>query len=197
MKCVAYLVESEVEVREYPRPEPGPGTVVIAMKVAGLCGSDPNKYHKGREWGTERKGMISGHERTGIVAEVGENVRNVSVGYRVCVYHSIGCCHCTVCLSGTPVFCADEEAFGRTRHGCHVDYMLTDARYCLPLPDEFSYVAGAQLACTAGTAFSALKKVRARTGDTVVIFGLGPVGLAVLLTGKAMGYRITCVDINP
>ena len=66
-------------------------------------------------------------------------------------------------------------------------YMLTDARYCLLLPAEISFSVGTQLACTAGTAFSALSKLPARAGDTVVVFGLGPVGLAGFLLSEGKG----------
>ena len=197
MKGVVYLGGSEVEVREIPKPEPGPNEVVIEMKVGGLCGSDLHKYHSSRPWALEREGMISGHEPTGVVSELGEDVSNLSVGDRVCVYHSVGCGHCNVCLSGTPVFCENEGAFGRTRNGCHADYMLSEARYCLPLPDSLSFSVGAQLACTAGTAFSATNKIPSRAGDTFVVFGLGPVGLTVLLFGEAMGYKTIGVDVHP
>ncbi|MDA0745250.1 MAG: alcohol dehydrogenase catalytic domain-containing protein [bacterium] len=197
MKGVVYLGESEVEVREFPEPEAGPGQVVVEMKVAGLCGSDLHKYHSSKEWAAERKGMISGHEPTGVVAEVGPGVTNVSVGDRVCVYHSLGCGHCEPCYAGTPVFCADEGAFGRTHNGSHADFMVTDARYCLPLPAELSFGVGAQLACTAGTAYGALSKVPARAGECFVVFGLGPGGLSVLVMGQAMGFNCVGVDINP
>ncbi len=196
MRGVVYLGESEVEVRDFDRPEPGPGQVVIEMKVAGLCGSDLHKYHSSREWAKERKGMISGHEPAGVVAEVGTDVANLSEGDRVCVYHTVGCNHCAVCLSGTPVFCPEQGAFGRTRDGSHADFMVTEARYCMPLPDGVSFAVGTQLACTAGTAFSAVNKVSKRHGDPLVVFGLGPVGLTTLLMGEAMGYRTLGVDIN-
>ena len=197
MKGVVYLGEGDVEVRDFQKPEPGPGQVVIQMRVAGLCGSDLHKYHSSREWAREREGMISGHEPTGVVAEVGVDVNHVSEGDRVCVYHTVGCGHCAVCVSGTPVFCEDQGAFGRTRDGSHADYMVTEARYCMPLPDAFSFAVGAQLACTAGTAFSAVSKVPGHHGQPFVVFGLGPVGLTVLLMGQAMGYQTFGVDIHP
>ncbi len=197
MKGAVYLGESEVEVREFPKPRPGTGEVVVEMKVAGLCGSDLHKYHMSREWAEQREGMISGHEPTGVVVEVGDGVKNVSVGDRVCVYHSVGCGHCPTCLAGEPVFCAQEGAFGRTRDGCHADFMLTDARYCLPLPEDLSFAVGAMLACSAGTAFSAVHKAPLSSGETLVVFGLGPVGLTALLMGKAGGARCVGIDISP
>ena len=197
MKGVVYLGESEVEVREFPVPEPGPGEVLVESKVAGLCGSDLHKYHNTREWAAERNGMISGHEPTGVVAGLGVGVSNVAVGDRVCVYHSLGCGHCPVCLAGTPVFCANEGAFGRTRDGSHADFVLTDARFCLPLPEQLSFAVGAQLACTAGTAFSALQKIPIRSRGCLVVFGLGPVGLTALLMAKASGFETVGFDVSP
>ena len=200
MKGVVYLGDSEVEVRDFPQPEPGPGQVLIEMKVGGLCGSDLHKYHSSRAWAKERKGMISGHEPTGVVAAVGPNVEHPAIGDRVCVYHRLGCGHCMDCRSGYAAFCREGNgsgAFGRTQDGSHADYMLTDARYCLPLPDEISFAVATQLACTAGTSFSALRKIPARAGDTLVVFGLGPVGLSGLLLGIGMGYRGIGVDTHP
>jgi len=196
MKGVVYLGESKVEVREFPDPEPGPGEALIAMRVAGLCGSDLHKYHSSREWAAARKGMISGHEPAGVVAGLGPGVKGLSVGDRVSVYHSLGCGRCRFCLSGTPVFCRDEGAFGRTRDGCHADFMTAPARHCLPLPEDFSFEVGAMLACTTCTAYASLKKLPLSHAETLVVFGLGPVGLTALLMGGACGYRCIGVELN-
>lgn len=198
MKGVVYLGESEVEVRDFEQPEPGVGQVVIESKIGGLCGSDLHKYHSSREWAREREGMISGHEPTGVVAEVGPGVENVKVGDRVTVYHRTGCGYCVDCASGNPASCeVAGGAFGRTQDGSHADYMLTDARYCLPLPDAISFEVGTQLACTAGTGFSAVSKLSAHAGEPVVVFGLGPVGLTCYLYCAGMGYDTIGVDIHP
>ena len=197
MKGVVFLGDSEVEVRDFPTPEPGPGQVVIQMKVGGLCGSDLHKYHSSREWAASREGMISGHEPAGVVSEVGANVDNVSMGDRVCVYHRTGCGYCVQCVSGTPAHCPTGGAFGRTQDGSHADYMVTEARYCMPLPDSLSFAVGTQLACTAGTAFAAAQKIPGHAGDHYVVFGLGPVGMTALLMGRAMGFETIGVDIQP
>lgn len=196
MKGVVYLGEGAVAIRECAMPDVGPGQVLIEMKAAGLCGSDLHKYHMSCDWAMERNGMIAGHEPSGVVAALGSGVTHLAVGDRVCVYHSLGCGHCATCLAGEPVFCDQEGAFGRTCDGCHADFMVSDARYCLPLPDDFSFAVGAMLACTAGTAFAAVQKTGLVSGDTFVVFGLGPVGLTVLLMGKAMGFRCLGVDVS-
>ena len=184
-------------MREFETPKPGIGQVLVEMKVAGLCGSDLHKYHMSREMAASRNGMIAGHEPVGVVAELGGGVTNVKVGDRVCVYHSLGCGHCPTCSAGEPVFCEHEGAFGRTQDGCHADFMLTDARWCQPLPEDLSFAVGAQLACTACTGFAALRKLPMVSGETLVVFGLGPVGLSALMMGEAMQYRCVGVDVSP
>ena len=198
MQGVVYLGESRVEIRDFRQPEPGPGQVVIQSTIAGLCGSDLHKYHSSREWAQSRSGMISGHEPTGVVAAVGPGVEHPQVGDRVCVYHRLGCGHCMDCRSGNAAFCDEGSgAFGRTQDGSHADFMLTDAPYCLPLPDDISFEVATQLACTAGTSFAALRKIPAHVGDALVVFGLGPVGLSGLLLGMGMGYRGIGIDTHP
>jgi threonine dehydrogenase-like Zn-dependent dehydrogenase len=75
--------------------------------------------------------------------------------------------------------------------------MLTEARFCLPLPESLSFEVGTQLACTAGTAFAAARKIPGHAGDPYVVFGLGPVGMTALLMGRAMGLEAIGVDIQP
>ena len=198
MKGVVYLGDRRVEVREFPRPEPGPGQVLIKMRVGGLCGSDLHKYRSDREWARGREGMISGHEPAGVVDAVGPRVEYPAVGDRVCVYHRLGCGHCPDCRSGYDGLCVEGSgAFGRTQDGSHADYMLAPARHCLPLPDGVSFETGTQLACTAGTSFAALDKIPAAPGEALVVFGLGPVGLAGLLWAVGKGYRGIGVDVQP
>lgn len=197
MKGAVYLGDSELEVRDFPRPKPDQNEVLVEMRSAGLCGSDLHKYHNDREWAKERNGMISGHEPAGVVSELGPGVDNVSLGDRVSVYHSLGCGYCYWCNSGTPVFCENEGAFGRTRDGCHADYMTAPARFCLPLPANHSFAVGAMLGCTVGTAYSSLMKLSMGHGQYLVIFGLGPIGLTAMLLGSAMGYKCVGVELNP
>jgi propanol-preferring alcohol dehydrogenase len=71
---------------------------------------------------------------------------------------------------------------------------LTDERNCLPLPPELSFADGAFIACTAGTAFSAMRRLQVSGEDTIAIFGLGPVGLTGILMAKAMGGRVIGVE---
>lgn len=193
MKGVVFPGDRRVEVREFPKPEPGPGEVVVRMKVAGLCGSDLHRY---RQTSAQRVGVdiIQGHEPSGTVDSVGEGVDTVQVGDRVTVYHYRGCGHCKHCLAGNIMWCPEQRGYGGPIHGSSADFILTDARNCLLLPVELSFAHGAFIACTAGTAFSAMRRLQVSGEDTLVIFGLGPVGLSGLVMAKAMGGRVIGVE---
>jgi threonine dehydrogenase-like Zn-dependent dehydrogenase len=193
MKGVVFLGDRQAEVHEYPEPEPGPGEVVVALKAGGLCGSDLHIYRQSKE---ERAGntMIPGHEPSGVVVKLGAGVSKVQVGDRVSVYHYRGCGSCRQCLAGNLMWCPDRRGYGGPIHGSDADLILTDARNALPLPDDFSFAAGAMMACNAGTGFSAISKLNVSGRETVVITGQGPVGLAGTLFAKAMGARVLVVE---
>lgn len=193
MKGVVFLGDRKAEVRDYPDPEPGPGEVVVALKAGGLCGSDLHLYRQSEE---QRAGntIIPGHEPSGVVVALGAGVHTVQVGDRVSVYHYRGCGSCRQCLEGNLMWCPDRRGYGGPIHGSDADLILTDARNALPLPDEFSFAAGAMMACNAGTGFSAISKLNASGRDTVAIIGQGPVGLAGTLFAKALGARVIVIE---
>jgi len=193
MRGLVFLGDKKAEVRDFPKPEPGPGEVVVEMKAAGLCGSDLNYY---RQTSAERAGVviIAGHEPSGVVDSVGHGVNTVHVGDRVSVYHYRGCGHCKHCLAGNIMWCPQARGYGGPIHGSAADFILTDARNCLPLPDELTFAHGALIACAAGTAFSALRKLQVSGNDTVVIFGQGPVGMNCLIMARGMGGRVIAVE---
>jgi len=196
MKGVVFTGDRRAEVKEFEKPEPGPGEVVVQMKVAGLCGSDLHRY---RESSEQRIGnsVIQGHEPSGIVESVGIGGKKVRPGDRVSVYHYRGCGHCKHCQAGNIMWCPERRGYGWHIHGSSADYLLTDERNCLPLPADLTFAHGAFIACTAGTAFSAVRRLQVSGEDTVVIYGLGPVGMTGLLMAKARGGRVIGVEPIP
>ena len=195
MRGVVPLGEGRVEVREVPDPHPGPGEAVVALRNAGICGSDLHTAHRSWQEIGERQNLVIGHEASGVVAEVGAGVSPALVGTRVSVYHYRGCGLCRHCLAGEIVFCAGKRGYGWHVHGADADFLLTDARNCCPLPDELTHLDGSFLACAAGTAYAALRKLEAVAGaPTCAVVGLGPVGLAAALLARAMGWRVIGLD---
>ena len=101
MKGVYFVGDSEVEIREIPKPAPGPGDVVLQMKASGVCGSDLRPYRMSKsEKGDPSKLHVGGHEPCGVVAELGEGVTDVAVGDRVMMHHYTGCGECRLCRMG-------------------------------------------------------------------------------------------------
>ena len=195
MRGVVPLGGGRVEVREVPDPRPGPGEAVVALRNAGICGSDLHTAHRSWEEIGERQNLVIGHEASGVVAEVGAGVSPALVGTRVSVYHYRGCGLCRHCLAGEIVFCAGKRGYGWHEHGADADYLLTDARNCCPLPDELTHLDGSFLACAAGTAYAALRKLEAVPGaPTCAVVGLGPVGLAAAILARAMGWQVIGLD---
>jgi propanol-preferring alcohol dehydrogenase len=140
--------------------------------------------------------MIPGHEPSGVVAAIGDEVHNVREGDRVSVFHYRGCGHCRRCLGGQLQWCSERRGYGGPIHGSDADYLITDERNCLPLPADLSFAVGALLACNTATAYSAMRKLSPSGRETLVVFGLGPVGLNGVLVAKAMGARVVGVDVS-
>ena len=197
MKAVTLKGNRELEVRELPRPVPGPDEVLIRIRVAAICGSDLHFYRDTPENLGSRVGGIVGHEPTGVVEAVGDCVQNVQVGDRVTVYHHLGCGTCAHCLAGDIMLCDNDMGIGQAGKGADADYVCLPERYCLPLPDELSFVDGAFIACIAGTGYSALRKIAPSGRDTLTVMGLGPVGLVTSMMAKAFGSQVIGVDLVP
>ena len=195
MRGVVLLGDRECCVKELPDPVPGPGEVRVRMMATGICGSDLHLYHIDKEQAKRRGDRIPGHEPCGIVDSIGQGVKKVKEGDRVTIYHYLGCGHCDYCASGNMMWCRETRGYGGAVDGSHADFVITDERNCVPMPDSMSFVDGAFVACPGGTAYSSMRKLDVGAGDTVAIFGLGPVGLSGVILAKAMGGKVIGVDI--
>lgn len=191
---------SQVEHVTVPVPVPGPGQVLLAVRASSICGSDIRAiYREHLGHGAEAyRGVIAGHEPCGEVVAVGPGCRRLAVGDRVVVYHIVGCGQCQECRRGYEIGCTDpsRQAYGWQRDGGHADYLLAQERSCLALPEKLSFVDGALISCGFGTAWEALQRIGVSGADTVLITGLGPVGLAAAMLSRALGCR-TVFGIDP
>jgi threonine dehydrogenase-like Zn-dependent dehydrogenase len=207
MKGVVFLGDRKLELREFPDPTPGPRDVVLEIKASGVCGSDLHNYRApaqpaGAVTGGIRRlaGVIAGHEPCGIVAAVGSGVgeKEARVGQRVMDHHYDGCGACKHCRAGWTQMClAGAVVYGSGGHGAHARYMRVPVSTLVPLPDSLSFVTGAAISCGTGTAWGALKRLNLQGGETIAIFGQGPVGLSATQLAVAMGARVIALDITP
>jgi threonine dehydrogenase-like Zn-dependent dehydrogenase len=206
MRGAVFLGDRKIEIREFPDPSPCPGEVVIQMKASGMCGSDlkfyrsaPGEAQKALGLGDNAKPMIGGHEPCGVVAARGPGVseREAPIGQRVMDHHYAGCSVCKHCRVGWSQLCrAGITVYGATADGGHAEYLKVPARTLVPLPDELSFSEGAAVACGTGTAYGALRRMQTTGGQTLAVFGQGPVGLSATVLGAKMGARVIAVETN-
>jgi len=202
MTGAVFLGDRHLELREFPVPEPGSGQVLVRMRASSLCGSDLRAIYRTSNWGTgseSYQGVIGGHEPCGIIERVGPGVRRFTEGDRVIIYHIAGCGLCHDCRSGWMISCSRPEraAYGWQRDGGHAEFVLAEERTLVALPDELTYLDGAMVACGIGTAYAACLRASVSGSDTVLITGLGPVGLGMALLCRALGARVIGVEAIP
>jgi threonine dehydrogenase-like Zn-dependent dehydrogenase len=202
MNGVVLPGDSTVQHVQRDVPEPGSGQVLLAMKASSICGSDIRAiYREHLGHGPEAyQGVVAGHEPAGQVVAVGPDCRRLQVGDRVAVYHIAGCGVCDECRSGYMIGCTSpaRAAYGWQRDGGHAEYLLAEERTCLPLPDELSYLDGALVSCGFGTAYESLLRLGVSGRDTLLVTGLGPVGLAAAMLGRALGAGpVIGTDVAP
>jgi threonine dehydrogenase-like Zn-dependent dehydrogenase len=172
------------------------------MKASTICGSDIRAIYR-EHLGKGPEGyqdVIAGHEPCGQVVEEGPGIRRFKKGARVIVYHISGCGVCHDCRMGYMISCSSpyRAAYGWQRDGGMAEYILCDEKDLVELPDALSYADGAQVACGFGTVYEAIQKIGVSGADSVLVVGLGPVGLATLMLCRAMGaQKLYGIEANP
>jgi len=202
MRGVVLPGNSTVEYREVPDPVPGPRQVLVRMHASTICGSDIRAiYREHLGVGAEAyQGVIAGHEPAGEVIALGPGCTRIKAGDRVAVYHIAGCGQCDECRKGYMIGChaPQRAAYGWQRDGGHAPLLLAEEVTCLRLPDELSFVDGACAACGFGTAYEGLRRLGVNGRDRLLVTGLGPVGLAAAMLGRAMGATtVVGTDVSP
>ncbi len=184
-------------VREVPAPEGGPDGLIIEVKRCGICGSDlhmADVHEPGIGMAPLASGAIMGHEFSGEVAEVGRAVEGFKVGDRVTALPYIGCGHCVDCLNGRGHRCVGVRYCGLGGEaGAYAEYMRVGPHESLILPAGVDFEAGALVEPLA-VALHGVHSARLDVGDSVLIMGAGPIGLATALWCRYFGARHVVVS---
>ncbi len=155
---------------DLPRPEPGPGEVLLQVEACGVCRTDLHLLDGELE--PPRLPRVPGHQAVGRVAGLGPGVAAVRLGERLGVPWLGGVCGCCgFCAGGQENLCDGARFTGFHRDGGFAEYMVADARFCLPLPDSYSSLEAAPLLCAGLIGFRTLRLA----GDPrrVGIYGFG------------------------
>jgi len=189
------------KIEELKMPEPGPGQVLIRLTHSGICHSDLGIMQC--SWPFLPKpteaGQIGGHEGVGEVVKLGPSTSGstIKIGQRVGIKWVADTCDlCLPCLEGHDAQCMNVKNAGYFTPGTFAEYTLGPARYVTPIPDGLDSAIAAPLLCAGVTVYSALRKSRTVSGNTVVLLGAGGgLGhLAVQIAAKSLGLRVIGVD---
>ena len=200
MRAVTFQAPEQVRVEEKSDPEiAAADDVVVRVEASGICGSDLHIYH-GRV--AIEPGFTIGHEFVGTVLAAGDDVDRVGVGDRVLGCFHTACATCAACLRGDYHRCRRGQTFG---HGAHLGNLqgaqaeqllvpranLTLRRVPEGMSSDVALFAGDVM----GTGYHAVAHAGMRSGDTVAVLGLGPVGLCAVQAALAGGaVRVFAVD---
>jgi D-arabinose 1-dehydrogenase-like Zn-dependent alcohol dehydrogenase len=177
-------------------PEIGSSDVLIRVAAAGICHSDAH-YRAGISK-IDRLPLTLGHEVAGRVEKVGSDVRNLSIGDRVCVHYLVHCGSCEFCFRGLEQFCRTVEMIGKHRDGGYSEFIKVPRANAFPLPDEIPFEVGAIMMCSSATTLHALNKARFKPGESIAIFGFGGLGFSALQLARAFDCEdVYVVEINP
>jgi len=178
-----------------PKPAVAAGEVLVRVGFCGVCGSDiPRTFIKG----TYHFPTICGHEFAGTVEAVGQGVDEFEPGDRVVVFPLLWCGKCASCERGAYVMCADYDYYGSRRDGGFAQYVSVPPKNLIPVPDGVS-IEAASMTEPAAVAMHALKRAGGGfVGETVVIFGAGPIGLMSAQWARMMGAaQVVVFDLIP
>ncbi|ABF44293.1 Alcohol dehydrogenase GroES-like protein (plasmid) [Deinococcus geothermalis DSM 11300] len=184
------------ETREVPAP--GPREVRVRVRRVGVCGSDVHYYTHGRIGSfVVEAPLILGHEVMGVVDAVGEGVTHVRPGDRVALEPGVPCRRCAFCKRGEYNLCPDMTFMATPPvHGALGEYVLWPDDFAFLLPDRISDDAGALLEPLAVGIWAA-RKGDVRPGQSVAVFGAGPIGCTTLQAAKAAGATtLIAVDLE-
>ena len=186
-----------LEVTEVPTPSPGPGQLLIKVAACGVCHTDMHYLDHGVPT-FKAPPMILGHEPSGIVAGVGEGVKNFKEGDRSLLPAVLTCGWCNNCRTGRENICDNMVMFGNHIDGAYAEYVLAPAKDTIHLPKEVPLEEGSIIADAISTPYHAVvNRGQVRAGDNVIVFGCGGVGINAVQIAAAVGASVIAVDILP
>ncbi len=201
MRGAVLLGPEQVEIRELPLPQPGPGELLMKVRAALTCGTDVKVFRRG---GHPRMLMVPtlfGHEMSGTVAKLGDGVAQFSPGDAVVVANSACCGECEACYSGRENLCRDLAYL----NGAFAEYLLLPERFVsrstYRIPEGLSFPHAAMtepLACVLhGVEACELSSVTGGGSAEIIIYGAGPIGLLFTATLSRLDHRVILADPNP
>jgi L-iditol 2-dehydrogenase len=201
MQAAVYRGVNDIRVETVPVPKVGAGEMLVRVHSCGVCGTDLKKIATG----SHSAPRIFGHETSGVVAAVGENVSQYRPGDRVVVFHHIPCRRCFYCENKTFAQCTTYKRVGCTagfepsgggfsEYVRVMDWIVEHGT--VRIPDGVSF----EQACfvePVNTCMKGIERLQLRQGETVLAIGQGPIGIILSVLAKRAGVRIITSDLYP
>ena len=197
MRAVVLEGPNQFVVKEVAKPTINQDEMLLKMERAAICGTDI-RILEGKKTKDVRYPSIIGHEMSGTIVEVGENVEGFKVGDRVAVANVIPCGCCPMCRRGMENVCMNRKAIGYEFDGGFAEYVrlpeiAIKSGNIVKIPEHVSFAEGAIIeplsCCLRGQ-----RNVNLKFNDNVLIVGAGPIGLMHVLLAKAAGARRVIVS---
>ena len=185
----------QVEIIDKPEPEiTGTDDVIVKIEAVGICGTDIHTFLN--EHPFVKPPVIVGHECSGEVAACGSTVNNVSQGDRVVIDPVLGCGTCRPCKTGRANVCANVKCRGVHVEGAMQEYFKVRSLDIHKLPDAEDDIAAGAMIEPLSIGAQACWRGGIKENDTIVIFGAGPIGLAVMLNAHCRGAHTILIDMK-
>jgi L-iditol 2-dehydrogenase len=184
-----------MELREVPVPRVKQDHVLIKPEAVGICGSDLARYTG--KLVDYQPPIILGHEFSGTIVEVGNNVKNLKKGDRVVSEtHGIFCGTCHYCVIGQHALCASRKGLGYGIDGAYTERVLVPSEVVHKMPPSLSFEECAVTDTLCAPLHGLVDRIRLEPGDSIAIFGMGAIGLLALQVAKLYGpHRIIAIDV--
>jgi threonine dehydrogenase-like Zn-dependent dehydrogenase len=195
MKAAVVYGENDIRIADIPKPDPGPGEVLIKVKASGVCATDVKIL--GGAGLPKHLPTILGHEVAGLVEAVGEGVSDLETGQRVAVYPIAACGECFFCRRERHSLCVKPYGLAHGADGGFAEYLLVPSQIARlggimdigDIPFDLAAMIEPVSCC-----LSAAEQCGTETDDNVLIIGCGPLGLLHIIVSKALGARVIASD---
>jgi L-iditol 2-dehydrogenase len=201
MQAAVYRGVNDVRLETVPVPAIGPGELLVRVHSCGVCGTDLKKISTG----SHSAPRIFGHETSGVVAAVGEGVRDYSPGDRVMVFHHIPCGKCFYCQNKTFAQCPTYKKVGCTagfepsgggfaEYVRVMDWIVTYGTVRIPDGTSFEQASFVE---PVNTCMKGVEALHLHRGETVLAIGQGPIGIILSVLARQAGATLITSDLYP
>ncbi len=191
MNAAVLLSPKQIELKQIKIPTPKENEVLIRLRAIGLCGSDVHYYEHGKigRYVVEQP-IILGHEASGDIVEVGANVSHLQVGQRVAIEPGATCGTCEYCKTNRYNLCPHVEFLATPPYdGAFCEYVAMRSDLVFPIPEDMSYETAAMVE-PFSVGLHAVRRGELKQDESVVIMGMGPIGLLTVANAKLAGASI-------